>query len=170
MIMIKTIILFIATGLIFSTCTIQYSLTGASIPINAKNVSVAEFNYTALQFNPTLSNHLTEALKDKFISQTNLYLVKEEGDLRFEGSIINYETNKPMAIKAGDNAALNRFTITIKVKFTNTLDPKANYDSSFSRYTEYNSDINFTDKETEMVDQLIKELVEDIFNKAVVNW
>lgn len=168
--MIKRISLFIISILIFSSCTIKYSFTGASIPPDAKTVSVVDFNNVAPQFNALLSSSLTEALKDKFVSQTSLSLTKEEGDLKFEGTIVNYESNKPMAIKAGDDAAKNRFTITVKVKFTNAKDPKSNFDTSFSRYTDYDSNLNFADIESGLVDELVKELVEDIFNKAVVNW
>ena len=167
--MIKNSFFFIACALIFSSCTIKYSFTGASIPPDAKTVSIADFNNMAPLINPLLSNNLTEALKDKFVSQTNLTLTQEEGDLKFEGTITNYQT-QPMAIKSGDVAAQNRFTITIKVKFTNAKDPKSNYDASFSRYTDYDSSLNFADEESSLTDEVVKLLVEDIFNKAVVNW
>jgi hypothetical protein len=155
--------------LLFTGCTIKYSFTGASIPPDAKTVSIADFKNMAPLINATLSNEMTEAMKDRFMSQTSLNLTRSEGDLSFEGTITDYKT-QPMAIQAGDVASKNRFTITVKVKFTNRLAPKSNYDATFTRYTDYDSNLNFDDVEKELSTVLIKQLVEDIFNKAVVNW
>jgi hypothetical protein len=117
-----------------------------------------------------LSNILTEALKDKFMTQTSLQLVQQNGHLQFDGTIVDYNT-KPMAIQAGtDQAAQNRLTITIKVKFVNEKDPKANFDTQFSRYEDYSSDKNLQDVEDSLIEVIVEQLVDDIFNKAVVNW
>ena len=75
-----------------------------------------------------------------------------------------------MAIKKGDVASQNRLTIVIKVKFVNNKDTKANFESSFSRYRDYDSEYSLADVEDELVKAIIEELVDDIFTKAVVNW
>lgn len=153
-----------------SACSIKYSFTGASIPPGTETVSIAEFPNMAPLVNPMLSNILTEALKDKFMTQTSLQLVQQNGHLQFEGTIVDYNT-KPMAIQAGtDQAAQNRLTITIKVKFVNEKDPKANFDTQFSRYEDYSSDQNLQDVEDSLIEVIVEQLVDDIFNKAVVNW
>lgn len=150
-------------------CTIKYSFTGASIPPDAKTIYITEFKNVAPLINPALSNDLTEALKDKFVTQTSLKLGDENADLFFSGSITDYNT-KPMAIKKGDVASQNRLTIVIKVKFVNNKDTKANFESSFSRYRDYDSEYSLADVEDELVKAIIEELVDDIFTKAVVNW
>ncbi len=154
----------------FNSCKINYSFTGASIPPGTKTVSIADFPNMAPLINPLLSNTFTEALKDKFMSQTSLQLVQSYGDLQFEGTIVNYNT-RPMNIQAGtDQAAQNRLTIGVKVKFINNMDPKANFETTFSRYADYSSDASLQDVENTLVDEIVAELVDDIFNKAVVNW
>ncbi len=150
-------------------CTVKYSFTGASIPPDAKTVFVADFKNMAPLVNPSLSNDLTEALKDKFVKQTTLKLGDENADLYFEGTITNYNT-QPIDIKSDDIAAQNRLTITVKVKFVNNKDTKSNYDTSFSRYQDYDSSNSLTDVEDELVALIIEDIVEDIFTKAVVNW
>ena len=75
-----------------------------------------------------------------------------------------------MAIKSGDVAAQNRLTITVKVKFVNNKDKNANFDTSFSRYEDYDSQLNLSDVEAELVKSIVESLVDDIFTKAVVNW
>ena len=165
----KKILVIIVSVVALAGCTISYSFTGASIPPDAKTVFVADFRNVAPLVNPSLANDLTEAMKDKFVGQTSLKLGDENADLYFEGSITAYGT-QPVAIETGDVAAQNRLTITVKVKFVNNKDKSANFDTSFSRYEDYDSQYNLTDVEDQLVKTIIESLVDDIFTKAVVNW
>lgn len=154
--------------ILLSGCGI-YSFTGASIPPGAKTVSIKYFPNNADLVEPTLSQTFTDALRDKFASQTNLDVISENGDLQFEGAITNYEVT-PVAITGDQTAALNRLTIAVKVKYTNTLDEAADFESSFSRYEDYPSEKDLTEVQQGLIDEINEMLVEDIFNKAVVNW
>ncbi|MBO7495808.1 MAG: LptE family protein [Salinivirgaceae bacterium] len=165
----RKLILFISIVFLAAGCTISYSFTGASIPPDAKTVYVADFRNMAPLVNPSLANELTEALKDKFVGQTSLKLGDENSDLYFEGTITSYGT-QPVAIKSGDVASQNRLTINVKVKFVNNKDKTANFDTSFSRYEDYDSQNSLTDVEDELVKAIVESLVDDIFTKAVVNW
>lgn len=159
-----------AIAIIFYGCRVSYSFSGASIPIEAKTVSIADFPNVAPLVNPLLSNTLTEALRDKFMNQTSLQIVQYDGDLQFTGTITQYNT-KPMNIEAGsDQAAQNRLTIGVKIKFTNKFDPKSDFESSFSQYDDYDSNRSFQEVENDKVEIIVEKLVEDIFNKSVVNW
>ncbi len=164
----KIIFFFSALTFLLSGCGI-YSFTGASIPPEAKTVSIKYFPNNASLVEPTLSQIFTDALKDKFVSQTTLILVQKNGDLRIEGEIIGYST-KPVAITGDQTAALNRLTITIKVKYVNTFDETKNFESSFNRYEDYPSSKNLSDVQETLITQINEMLIEDIFNKAVVNW
>ena len=75
-----------------------------------------------------------------------------------------------MAIQANETAGQNRLTIAIKVKYNNSFDDKQNFESTFSRYRDFNSSENLTDIETILIEEITKELLEDVFNKAFVNW
>lgn len=147
----------------------NYSFTGASIAEDVKTVSVKTFPSYAPLANANLSQTFTEALKDKFLSQTNLDLVASDGDLQFEGSITGYNVTS-VAIQGNERAALNRLKITVKVKFTNTKDSDLDYESSFSRYTDYESSQNLASIEDGLITEINDQLTQDIFNKAVSNW
>lgn len=164
----KIIFFFSALTFLLSGCGI-YSFTGASIPPEAKTVSIKYFPNNASLVEPTLSQIFTDALKDKFVSQTTLILVQKNGDLRIEGEITGYST-KPIAITGDQTAALNRLTITVKVKYVNTFDETKNFESSFNRYEDYPSSKNLSDVQETLITQINEMLIEDIFNKAVVNW
>lgn len=163
-------ILFVIEFIIFflSSCGI-YTFTGASIPPEAKTISIQYFENKAILVEPTLSQNLTDALRDKFASQTTLNLTNNDGDLQLEGEIIDYKT-EPVAIQADQIAALNRLTITIKVKFVNLFDDSKNFEESFSRYEDYPSSQDLNNVQAGLIDLISEALVEDIFNKAVVNW
>ena len=154
----------------FSGCKINYSFTGGNIDYTKiKTVSVLYFSNNASIIQPTLSQSFTEALKDKFNSQTKLTLVSKGGDLNLEGSIVGYST-QPVAIQGNEQAALNRLTITVNVKFTNKLDEKQNFDQNFSYYEDYQSSLSLSSVEETLIKDINDALVEKIFNEAVVNW
>ena len=152
-----------------TSCKVQYSFTGASLTPEMKSVSVEFFPNRAPIVNPSLSQDFTEQLKDKFISQTNLQMIGEGGDLHFEGEIRGYDT-RPMAITGDERAALNRFTITVFVKFINEVDPTKNFESTFTAYEDYESDQGLDMVEGDLIPLILEKIIEDIFNRAVVNW
>ena len=166
--MIKEAGIFIFTSISLISCGI-YSFTGASISADIETVSVGYFQNNASMVQPSLSNIMTESLKDKFISQTNLSLTDAIGDLQFEGEITGYKVT-PIAIQANETAAQNRLTISVKVAFTNNLDENQNYSQSFSHYADFDSSQDLSIIEIELIDQIVEVLSENIFNKAVANW
>jgi hypothetical protein len=162
--------LLISTLIFTNSCTIKYNLTGASIAPDVKTVSVQYFENRAPLGIANLGQLLTDELKDKFKSQTSLTVVSDMGHLNFEGQITAYNPNQPVAIQGDETAAQNRFTITVRVKFTNEKDPKLNFDSSFSRYKDWDSSQDIASVEEQLVEEILELIIEDIFNKAVVNW
>lgn len=149
-------------------CKVSYSFTGASTE-GLGTVSVKYFQNRASVVQPELSQGLTNALIDKCKAQTSLAIVNGLGDANFEGEISDYNT-RPLTVGADANAAMNRFTITVKVKFTNSIDPDKSFEQSFSRYQDYKSSNDLSDVEDELVRVIIEMIVEDIFNRAFVNW
>lgn len=156
-------------GMVFFSCKVNYSFTGASIPEDVKTVSVKTFQTYAPLANANLTQSFTEALKDVFISQTNLNLVTRDGDLHFEGAITSYNVTS-VAIQGNETAALNRLTITVKAIFINNKDEKQNFESSFTRYADFESSQNFASVEDALINDINDQLTQDIFNKAVSNW
>ena len=164
---VKIAVLAMTLAWICQGCGI-YSFSGASIPAEAKTVSVDYFPNHAQLVNPMLSNNLTNALRDAMTNQTTLDMVEAGGDLAFEGEITDYRTN-PVAI-TGQTAAMNRLTITVKVRFSNRIDDSKDFEQTFSRYEDYPSNQDLNSVQESLTATIIDQLVEDIFNKALVNW
>ncbi|MCQ2273620.1 MAG: LPS assembly lipoprotein LptE [Bacteroidales bacterium] len=159
----------ICSMMTLASCTGGYSFTGASIPVDAKTISVKQFPNFASTVNPQLSQKLYEGMQQMFSSQTSLTVINDDGDLQISGEITDYST-RASALSSDDNVATNRLTVTIKVKFTNRFDEKADFEQTFSRFKDYNAALDLSAVEQGLVSEIVTELCEDVFNKSVVNW
>lgn len=152
-----------------TACTVKYSLSGASIPPDAKTFSVAYFPNNAPMVAPVLSATLTDELTQRFASRTSLAQVEDGGDFAFEGEIVGYSSTTS-SVSSGDYALQNRLTISVKVKFTNAIDDKMSFNRNFSAYADYDSTKLLTEVEGELIPQIVEQLVTDIFQAAASNW
>lgn len=150
--------------------TVKYSLSGASIPPDAKTFSVAYFPNNAPMVAPILSSTLTDALREKFANQTRLIQVDEGGDFAFEGEITNYTSTTASVSAASETAALNRLTITVSVRFTNAIVEADSFNKTFSAFADYPSTQLLTEVEGELIPQIVDQLVTDIFQASAANW
>jgi len=167
---IKSSLLIIIIGLAFTACKVSYSFTGGTLSADVKTFSVQFFQNRAPLVNPNLSDKFTEDLKEKFRSRTSLdEVVDGEGHLNFSGEITGYQT-RAMDITSSDIASTNRLTVTIRVKFTNELEPDNDFDKSFSAFEDYDSQKQLSDVENELVEIILEKIIDDIYNQSVVNW
>jgi len=150
-------------------CTIQMTFDGASIPENVNTASVQLFENRAAYVNPVLSQTFTEGLKDRIINGSRLSLADGTGDIDFSGEITGYDT-EPLAIQADAVSTETRLTVRINVRYENFKDPEKSWESSFSAYRDFPSEQNITVIEGELVDEIVEELTENIFNKAFADW
>jgi len=163
---IQTALLVVLT-LLASSCKVKYSFSGANTGV-LETVSVDFFQNRSALAPPALGRDITESFRDLCERQTNLTLITGPGDAHFEGEISVYST-RPMAISE-EQAALTRFTIGVKVSYTNNLDPDLSFDETFSQYRDYESSLQFESVKSELTDAIIEEINEDMFNRAFVNW
>jgi len=150
-------------------CKVSYSFSGASIAPELKTFSVQYLQNRAPLVQPGLSQYITDAIIDKCKAQTSLKYVREIGDVSFEGEISDYNT-RPLTVAADARAAMNRFTISVKIKFTNSVNPDLSYEQTFTRFEDYDSNLDLSQVEKELSDKITEMIVEDIFNQAFVNW
>ena len=159
----------VATMLIVHSCGI-YSFTGTSIQPDVKTVTINYFEYLAPKVNPSLSNLLTEQMKDKFRRLTKLEQVDIDGDLEILGAVTGYDV-KASAITANEQAAQNRLTVTVKISFVNRKYPEEDFqDKSFSAYADFDASSSLDAVEATLCEEIVEQLCEDIFNSTVANW
>ncbi|MCH8330594.1 MAG: LptE family protein [Bacteroidetes bacterium] len=146
-----------------------YSFSGGSIPPEVKSISIDYFKNTASIVVPSLSQEFTDQLRNRFVSETNLVLVDGQGDWHFEGNITQYNIS-PVAPSGNETASLSRLTVKIKVVFTDNLDENNKWVSSFNSYENFDASLDLSSVEDDLLEVIIAELVDKIYNKSVVNW
>lgn len=162
------VLLFAAIGCNLS-CGI-YSFTGASIPPTMETVSVDFFENNAPLVVSYLSQDFTEALKERIRNQSRLSMVRTDADASFSGRITGYTIN-PTAVQGNDRAGLNRLSITVSVKYTNSVNPTLNFDESFTRFKDFSTNAGpIQSQEQQLIKDINAMLTEDIFNRAFANW
>ncbi len=147
-----------------------YSFTGTNIEADVKTVTVNYFEYLAPKVNPSLSNQLTEAMQEKFLKLTKLELVDIDGDLEIIGSVTGYDV-KAASVTANEQVAQNRLTVTVKIDFINRKYPAESQEGkSFSAYQDFDATQSIDAVESQLCEDIVEQLVEDIFNGTVANW
>lgn len=156
------------TAMLVGGCGI-YSFSGTSIQPDVNTITINYFEYKAETVNPSLSNQITEELRTQFRKMTRLEQVDLDGDLEIEGQITGYSV-AAAAVTADEVAARNRLTVTVKVTFTNRKYPEDDLDQNFSASEEYDSTQSLDSVQDALCAEIVKKLVEDIFNATVAQW
>ena len=163
----------ILSGMILASMALKscgfYSFSGTSIPQEVKTFSVSYFDNNAPINSPLLSQTITEGLKQKFISETNLSIEERNGDFDFSGEITSF-TVTPVSAQSTDNAQLNRLTIQVAIKLVCASDDKISFEQTFSNFQDFDATLNFSDVEIDLVEEISEMLIQSIFNKAAINW
>ncbi len=153
-----------------SSCAISYKFNGASIDYaTTHSISIADFpNMAALVYAP-LSQNLSEGIRDLFARQTRLEILRKGGQLELEGEITGYDLAN-MAIAADSYAAETKLTITVRVRFTNNVNPDESFEKTYTAYQTFDSNQLLTDVQDELCSIMITEIAESIYNDTVAKW
>ena len=159
--------------LLFESCG-NYSFTGASIPEGTKTFQVNFFenqtgNSMGSIFEPGLDRDFTVALQDILQNQTNLELVTSDGDLIYEGEIIEYRVS-PMTATSNLQAAQNRLNVGVNVRFTNIKKEDDDFERKFTFYFDYPAEVQLLNIKSEAHDIIFERITQDIFNASLAKW
>jgi len=161
-------LLFLWAVIVLQGCKI-YSFSGANVPADIKTEQIDLFQNRSGNGPALLSQTFTDKLKNKFIVEANLKQVTTNGDLHFKGYISGF-VYANQAPTAGVSSSLNRLTITVQVDFQNNKDEKDKWQQSFTRFAEVPSTEDLFSIENRLIEEINKQLVDDIFVKALVKW
>jgi hypothetical protein len=146
-----------------------YSFTGADTG-NAETFQVNFFQNNAQLVEPGIDRNFTLQLQDLILNQTKLSLTNSNADLVYEGEITRYYV-APMTATADSQAAQNRLTIAINVRFYNTLDPEKDFEQNFSFYFDFpaNEQLSGATRD-EAIEEVYLRITQDVFNASLTNW
>lgn len=132
-------------------------------------MSVTLFEARAPLCSPQSAQLLTETIRDLLQAQTPLVLAQRDGDVQYEGSVTGYDV-QPVAIQANETAALNRLTITLSVRYINTIDGEGDAEFTITRFADYSSAQDLMTVENGLVEEISKQLAQDVFDRTLGNW
>lgn len=153
---------------LYTSCGI-YSFKGATLSPDIKSVTIVNFTMSTAGGPANMALQFNEKMKEYYQRNTSLALIPSNGDIQLEGTITGYEVT-PTAPTANDQAAFNRLTITIQVKFTNNKDEEKNFDQSFSFFKDFPQNQTLSQVESRLIPVILDQLVQDIFNKSAGDW
>ena len=162
-------IIFFSIMLLSQSCG-TYTFSGASIPEEMKTISVDFFENNSALVVPYLSQQFTDQLKERIRNQSRLSIVRTEADAGFSGRITDYSV-RPVAIQGNERAGLTRITITVNVKYTNSLKPELSFEESFNASQEFSlAQSSIESQQQRLITLMNRQLSELIFNRAFANW
>jgi hypothetical protein len=157
---------FIAVAFTLSSC---YTFKDVSIPVEVKTARVNYIENRASYVNPQLSPQLTDRLRQKINNQTRLTLItSEDADYDIFAEIRNYSLST--AAISQQEASINRLTITVHIVLKNRLDEKGNFEADISRSFDFNAGLTLQQAEAQQLDDILKNLTDEIFNRIFSNW
>jgi hypothetical protein len=160
------LVLFLLSGV--AGCKI-YSFSGANIPPEVKTFSVDLLENRAANAPASYNQIFTDQLKLKLATEANLKQVQSDGDIQFSGAITSYSV-AALAPTAQVQTGVNRLNITIQVDFLNTKKENDKWSKTFSRFAEFPASEILATRENQMINEINKQLIDDVFNAALVNW
>jgi hypothetical protein len=152
------------------SCNVKYSFSGISISEKTKTFQVNYFQNEARLIEPGIDRQFTIALQDLITNQTSLDLVNSNGDIVYEGEIVDYRI-APTTATAQNTAAQNRLTIAVNVRFFDKNDPDAEFEKRFSFFYDYPGSAQLVGSQRDTaLEEIFERITQDIINASLAKW
>lgn len=155
---------------VFQNATCKYGFKDvAPIPLEVKTFRVNYLENKAQYVNTQLSPQLTEQLKQKIIGTTRLKQTNnEDAHYDISGFVSQYYVS---TVSVTNNQSTgNRLNVGFHLVFRNTLDDTKSFEADLVRTFDFSAQISLQDAERTLNSDMVKNLVEEIFNKIFSNW
>ncbi len=167
----------IITAIIFTGCSVRYSFTGTNINYDlTKTFSVENFFNDSGGGPANMGQLFTESLKEFYQRNTQLELVRSNGDLQLSGAISRYTISPQATVtstdpNAPDRAGQMRLTIVVEVEYINMANEEENLKRSFSFFRDYDPrNTSILQVESVLIEEIFENIIQDIFTATVANW
>lgn len=166
----KKFLFFVLLAMLLNACSLSYKFNGASIDYSlTKTIMISEFPNQAPLVYPPLEQRFNEELKDLFTRSTRLQFVRQNADLEMEGEIVGYELT-PLAVQEDSFASETRLTLTVRMRYRNNKQEGQDREQSISANRNFPADKMLTEVQDQLIGELVKEIVDQMFNATMSNW
>lgn len=153
-----------------TACSVSYKFNGASIDYSkVHSIQIADFPNRAAYIWGPMASMFNNQLKDQFANHTKLQQVKRNGDLKIDGEIIQY-SQRNKSVSSEGYSAQTELSMTVNVRFTNTVNHNEDFEKQFTATASYETTQNLNAVQQQLVEQMVKDLTDQIFNATVANW
>ena len=157
----------------FNSCGI-YSFADVSIPDSVKTVRVNFFENRAQYVNPQLSPTLTDRVRQRIVIQTKLSQTNSDNaHYDITATITNYSVSTSGISSTENNrrqAAMNNLNVGLTVTLRNQLNGGEPQEFQISRSFPFDARFSLQAAESRLLDEMITNLTDDIFNRIFSNW
>ena len=156
--------------LMLASCTVSYKFNGASIDYSkTKTIEIADFPMRSSYVWAPMGSIFNNELKDIFANHTRLIQVRRNGDMKIEGEITQY-SQRNKAVTSEGTSAQAELSMTVNVRFTNNANHNEDFERQFTATASFETSQSFTSVQEDLVNQMVEDLVDQIFNATVANW
>lgn len=150
-------------------CSISYKFNGASIDYTkTKTIQISAFPIRSAYVWAPMQSIFSNQLTDVFARQTKLRQVTV-GDLQLSGEIVEYSQFTSRLCRRVFVCQM-QLKMTVNVRFVNNANHNEDFEQKFSATSQYDSSQQLTAVQEELVTQMVKDIVDQIFNATVANW
>lgn len=161
--------LIIAFSFLMSSCGV-YSFKDVSIDYSKiKTIKIGFIDNKARYINPQFSPRLTDNLQQKIASQTKLTRTNnDDAHLQLSGTITGYDPTVTVGVSS-NQSAINRLVVTVHIVVKKIVENKTE-EFDVTRNFDYSANKTLQQAEAEMLEQIVKNITDEIFNKLFSNW
>lgn len=170
----KKAILLLFITLLMTTCKMSYSFSGSNIDYKENpTINIRDFQNQAPLVYPPLTQTFNERMKDVFVRSTKLQLTDVNASMEIEGEVVRYDLT-PLSVKETNQginlASETRLTMAVKFRFRNNKKPEEDKEETISAYRDFPSSKMLTEVQDALIEELNKDIVDQIFNATMGNW
>lgn len=164
------VVLVLSLAVALTACSVSYKFNGSSIDYTkTKTIQIAEFPIRSSYVWSPMGSIFNNELKDKYQVGTKLIQVKRNGDLKVEGEITRYD-QRNKAVSAEGYSSQVELSMTVNVRFTNNINHEEDFEQQFTASRGYDSKLSLSAVQQELVEEMVKDICDQIFNATVANW
>lgn len=157
-------------SMVLTACSVSYKFNSSSIDYTkTKTITITDFPIRASYVWAPMQTIFNEQLRDIFSSHTRLVQVNRNGDLKIEGEITQY-SQRNKSVSSEGYSALTELSMTVNVRFTNNVNHDEDFEQSFTATASYDSRLSLNSVQEGLVEEMVEDITEQIFNATVANW
>ncbi|MCF0203223.1 MAG: LptE family protein [Bacteroidaceae bacterium] len=168
--LVSQLVAVFAVCLTLYSCSVSYKFNGASIDYSkTKTIQISDFPIRSAYVWGPMAPMFNNELRDLFMNSTRLQLVKRNGDMKIEGEITQY-SQRNKSVNAEGASAMAELSMTVNVRFSNSKNHVEDFERTFTATASYETTQQLNAVQEQLVQQMVKDLTEQIFNATVANW